>query len=454
MSGLLHDPVGGPLLIGIALVATIWLAIVFRVRPRIAVVVWVLALCFTPVWIGVAVGFHANAFVPLSCAVAIIASAVLVAGSGASWGVVDSCIATLLVISLIAVFLGNTGFAITWLVNMVTYWAFAYAFGRAVAHRVGADAVHATVAIVFTAVAVLAIVEFFTHWNPFVLMRASNSLYQTWGTLQPRGDQIRAEGAFGHSIALGASLAIAIPLTLGSRLPLWYRIPAAAVMAGAAVATLSRTGMLTSLLGIVLCAVFMTDLVPGRARVTLLAIVGAAAVVLVPAISTVFNDAGTEASGSADFRVSFVKLLSQMRIIGVSGATSQNAAGAMSFGGFPSLDDQLILMGVSSGLISLGVVLGLLIGAIVVLLRRRADPATIALVAQIPAFLTVALITQYAEFVLFVAGVAVTAQQLRQRAERHELVAVPGYHPGLAPLVTSAATPTLFSHPFSAKARP
>ena len=43
-------------------------------------------------------------------------------------------------------------------------------------------------------------------------------------------------------------------------------------------------------------------------------------------------------------------------------------------------------------------------------LRGKATAATIAVVAQIPAFATVALITQYAIFAWFVIGVAATSQ--------------------------------------------
>lgn len=438
MSGLAADPVGGPILVGIALTGFVLLTLVFRSNPRIALTVWLLALCFVPVWLGVAVGFHGNAFVPVSCALAIVGSLALLPGAGVQWNHADTAVACIVVIAIVAIFLGNRGFAITWLVSILTYWVPAYVFGRVITGRLGPAAVHAAVALVFTAVAILAIVEFFTHWNPFVLMRASNSLYSTWGGLQPRGNEVRAEGAFGHSIALGASLALAIPLTLGSRLPLWYRVPAAALMAGAAVASLSRTGMVTSLLGVALCLVFMTDLIPRRGRAALLTVILGAAVVLLPAISTVFDDAGAEASGSADFRVSFVKLLGQMRLVGVSASTSRDASGAMSFDGFSSLDDQLILMGVSSGLISLGIVIALLVTAIVVLLRRRAEPATIAMVAQIPAFVTVALVTQYAEFVLFTIGVAVTAQQLRRATEKAETAVSTGARPFRFDLPTPA----------------
>ena len=54
--------------------------------------------------------------------------------------------------------------------------------------------------------------------------------------------------------------------------------------------------------------------------------------------------------------------------------------------------------------------LAILVGSVVI---GRATPASVALVAQIPAFATVALITQYAAFVWFAAGLAVSAYAVR-----------------------------------------
>ena len=48
--------------------------------------------------------------------------------------------------------------------------------------------------------------------------------------------------------------------------------------------------------------------------------------------------------------------------------------------------------------------------AILLVLTGRGSAATIAVVAQIPAFATVALITQYSIFVWFIIGLAVTSQ--------------------------------------------
>ena len=57
-----------------------------------------------------------------------------------------------------------------------------------------------------------------------------------------------------------------------------------------------------------------------------------------------------------------------------------------------------------------------MLGALVLVLARQATAPTIAVVAQIPAFVTVALITQYAVMVWFMIGLALSAQAARAEA--------------------------------------
>jgi hypothetical protein len=64
----------------------------------------------------------------------------------------------------------------------------------------------------------------------------------------------------------------------------------------------------------------------------------------------------------------------------------------------------------------MAVVLGLVTGAIWWLISGRATAPVVAVVAQIPAFATVALITQYSTLTWFVAGLAVFSQSVHTRA--------------------------------------
>jgi hypothetical protein len=178
----------------------------------------------------------------------------------------------------------------------------------------------------------------------------------------------------------------------------------------ATVYTFSRIGMICALLGVALSVLFMRDAISRRARIILTSGVLIVSAVLFPLVSAVFDDAGAEASDSANYRGDLTSLFGTMNLVGVASSAQKNSAGSLYFGNFRSIDSQLILTGLTNGLIVLIAVLVALAFGVLLVLRGKASPATIALVAQIPAFATVALITQYSIFVWFVAGLAATTQ--------------------------------------------
>ena len=178
----------------------------------------------------------------------------------------------------------------------------------------------------------------------------------------------------------------------------------------ATVLTFSRIGMIGALLGLVLSIVFMRDAISRRSRIVLTTCVAIVSAVLFPLVSTVFDDAGSEASGSAAYRSDLLSLLGSMNLVGVADSAEKDSTGQVYFGNFRSIDSQLILSGLSSGLIALVIIVIALAVGIVLVFMRRATPPTIAIVAQIPAFATVALITQYSVFVWFAIGLAASTQ--------------------------------------------
>jgi hypothetical protein len=310
----------------------------------------------------------------------------------------------------------NAGIALGFAFSLFTYFIIGYVLGRVAPLRVDPTWIYGAIAVAFTVVSILAIIEFFAGWNPFVLIKSSNSLYAVWGTLQARGGVLRAEGAFGHSIALGSSLAIAIPLTLAARFPLLVRAVMVLLMLLATVFTFSRIGMIGALLGLVLSIVFMRDAISRRSRIVLTTTLVIVSAVIFPLVTTVFDDAGAEASGSAAYRGDLLSLLGSMNVVGVADSATKDSTGQVYFGNFRSIDSQLILTGLSSGLIALGLIVVALLVGIVLVVSRRATAPTIAVVAQIPAFATVALITQYSVFVWFAIGLAASTQlALRHR---------------------------------------
>jgi hypothetical protein len=301
--------------------------------------------------------------------------------------------------------------------DMFSSWASAFLLGRLIVHAIEPAWIYGACAVIFSIVAILAIIEYSTSINPFVdLLRFNNSLYEIWGTLQPRGGLLRAEGAFGHSIALGASLAMVIVLTLASSLPIWLRFAMAALMSVAIVLSFSRIGMVTAALGIVLFCIFDHGYLRQTYRVVLLVIAVLASAAALTFISDVFLSAGNEAQGSAEYRSQLLALTTDLAPLGLAPAFNISTTREVSVGSFGSIDNAVLLFGIQYGWLPAIVPLAGLLAAGLLVLRRRATPPTIALVAQIPAFFTVALITQYAAIVWLFAGLAVGTQAMARES--------------------------------------
>ena len=425
------------LLIAVAVAVAVLGFVVLRRYPRLAVASWIVSICFVPIWLGFGVGFNGNYYLPPATAAAFLVVAALlpVPRFRLSW--LDGLMTLVVVCAICSLFTGNAGIALGAAILVVTYFVAGYIVGRVAPLKVDPLWIHGAIAVCFTLVALLAIVEGLTHFNPFVLIKAPNSLYAAWGSIQSRGGVPRAEGAFGHSIALGASLAMAIPITLASPFRFWIRVGMSLTMLVATVFTFSRIGMVCALLGVVLSILFMRDAISRRARITLVTIVVIASAALFPLVISVFDDAGSEATDSANYRGDLTQLFGTMNPIGVASSAEKNSAGTLYFGNFRSIDSQLILTGLTNGVIVLVAVVVALVFGILLVLRGKATAATVALVAQIPAFATVALITQYSIFVWFVAGLAATTQ-LMPEAMKIGVIGIPKRAdeptPSLAPL--------------------
>ncbi|MBF4630517.1 hypothetical protein ITJ42_04775 [Clavibacter michiganensis subsp. phaseoli] len=402
------------LLAGVGLVGGVLLLLVLRRLPRVALALWLVALCAIPIWCGVSV---AGYYLPPATLTALLVIAAVVPVPSFRLSPLDLLVILMTAAGVAgAVLGGGAGVAVPTLIGFLTYSLGGYVLGRLIAHRIGIESLQAAIAVAFTAVAALAIVEFVLTWNPFVLLPGSGSLRATWSPLQIRGGIVRAEGAFGHSIALGCSLAIAIPLTLASRFPLSARLVMTTLLLVGTVLTFSRVGMLTAVLGLVLAIVFLRDAISLRVRAAVSVAVVAIVAAVAPFVQTVFDDAGTEATNSSDYRGDLYSLIPGMRILGTASSAHRGSDGRVFYGGFRSIDSQLVLTGLTFGLVVAAAVLVALAVGIWLVLRGRATAATIALVAQIPALASVALITQYATFLWFLAGLAATSQILRRPA--------------------------------------
>jgi len=189
------------------------------------------------------------------------------------------------------------------------------------------------------------------------------------------------------------------------------------LMSIATVFTFSRIGIISAFLGIALCALFLRESLKPRERAVLLGGGLAVALVMLPFVTTVFGEAGDEAANSADYRGDLIPLLFDANLVGFSDLVHHSPTGALSFGDFQSIDSQLVLTGLTNGLLALIAAGVAIVVAIILVLRGKAEPATIALVAQLPALATVALITQYSIVLWLVIGVAATSQLARRPLE-------------------------------------
>lgn len=408
-----------PLVLMLGLAATVGLGFLIIVRrsPRVGLIAFLLTLSFVPIWVEVN-------------AVLISLSLVSAVGAGTAvalvtrrypqrWSIADLLMSFVFISSLAPVLLGRISLNAALVVIFV--WGTAYLLGRTALLNVRASDLYSWTSLLFGAVAVLAVVEFVSGWHGLSEWGPRNANRAVWGTIQQRGGLARAEGAFGHSIALGAVLSMGAVLTVEARFRRGIRLTLIALFVVGAAVTLSRLGLICSALGLVICVVFPPSERARELRAGLVALLAVGAAVLLPLSLGVLSDAGSEATGSASYRGNLLSLLPYIDLLGTTAAAYTAADGTRYIGPFKSIDSQLLIFGLTYGWMTLACVVVLLSLAVVVVLRSKADAATISVVAQIPALATVALITQYAVFFWFTVGLAIAGQELRARERSQDL---------------------------------
>ena len=390
--------------LGVALLGFILL----RERPKYAAVIWLATVCFVPVWEGVTV----RIFLFPTIVAAVFVLLTLLPVRVRAINMADVAMAFFLLVSLAPLVVG--GASGPYLSVLLTQWLVAFSLGRVLPLKVDVRWIYGLVAVMFTGVAVLALIEYATQQNFFVGLRANNRLYSTWSPILSRGGVARVEGAFGHPIALGVCLAMALPMIFASRFRTWLRMAMAVVVALAIVPTFSRGAMVCGGLAIAISLLFVRQGLSAKARTLSLLTLGGAALAAVPLVVSTFAEAGAEASRSAGYRTDLLSLLPKMSILGFSTSAARNANGDLFFANYRSIDSAALLLGLTFGWLAL-VVAGVLVAAgVVKVLLGHADAATAAVVAAVPAVATVAFITQYGMFFWFLAGMAVCAQAQRR----------------------------------------
>lgn len=394
--------VGVLLFVGLAC-SGVLLLFVMRASPRLAFVVWCATLFFIPVWIGVSLG-------PFWSAITLMAGAAVVAfGRNLTLLPVDGVV-TLLVFMMLAQY-GLKLASLATVVTAMSEWILPYILGRLVLGRLEQPTFVDIVAVFVVVAAVLGLVEFGTHTNLFTRITGpgSVSLYETWGTLQERGGNLRVEGAFGHSIAFGATLAMGSAFILACRWKPWIKLIGLLLVTGAVAASLSRLALLTLALTVGLSLVLMPGL-GRRLRVGILVLGGLGGVALLPYVTGILLAAGEEASGSADYRLDLMSLLKVVRPLGSAEDFVGLTTGGSYLGVFArSIDNAALVAALRVGWVG-AILLLIVVGfaALRLLQRGGANPASIAVAAQIPSLFTVAFITQFAVAFWFLVGVAVS----------------------------------------------
>ncbi len=400
--------------------------LVMRARPKVAVVLWFLVVCFVPTWIEAKV----VVLVPPTTLAAVTILVALTPVLRGRLTVVDGAVGMLFVACLLPSVIGVGSAASLFAVLM--RWMVPFLLGRLIVGKVSSDWIYRCAGVLFSGVAVLAIAEFVTKVNPFVSLRTDNVDYRTWSPLQERGGLQRVEGAFGHSIALGASMALVLPLILASTFRARIKVAMVSVILVAEVLTFSRIGIVCSVLALVLFVGFSKRGLTVRERRLAIGALVVGAVAAGPLLLANFQRAGSEASLSAGYRAQLTDLLADINIIGLASNQHRTPTGDIYFGGFQSIDNALILIGLTYGYLALVLAVLLLAALGVTVLRRRGNPPMIALAAQIPAVATVALITQYEMFLWFVVGLA-----LAELGEAHRREGQPGLE-GREPTISEA----------------
>lgn len=389
---------------------------ILRAAPRLTVVIWLAVLFFVPIWVGVQVG-------PFwSAATLVTILAIATCSQSVELSPIDGVIAAFAVLILVQFALGSVPLSGAFV--PLSEWLLPYIWGRIVLTRVNLEFLVQAVALVATAAAALAVLEWATSTNYFVqIPPGDQGSFQIWSPLQVRGGSLRVEGAFGHSIALGATLSMCAAFVLAARWRIFVRLSLLSVVAAAVVLTLSRIGLVTFVLTLTLAILFL----PGISRASRIwtGIVGfIAAVVVIPYVSGVFLDAGNEAEGSANYRLDLLSLLQVLRPFGAVGDIAGLTVGGDYLGFFAhSIDNAFIHAALRLGWVpTLLLASALILVAVSIIRRRGANVATVAVAAQIVSLFAVAFITQYTTFFWFAVGLAVAIGTVRAQSREAESV--------------------------------
>ena len=391
--------VGGGAIMLLVVVGVGWLLAAVWGRPRVAFVVWLLSIAMVPEWVGV----NSLIAVPVYCLVAFAVLAASVAKSRARFTSFDAYFAAFLCLALLASLYSGTNKAL-W-AEMAIRWGLPFFAGRIIVGATGVRFAANAIAAVLGIVGALACVELLLVWHPFVTWDFSSNpqAFQAWHSIQVRGGRDRSEWAFGHSIALGGSLALGIPfVAISTYQRLVKFVLLAAIMAGI-LATDSRAALLSAVLSGVLCLSYF--LRGSFVRAFGLIFTSMAVLFTLSPYGALLQ---TWARGQSDEERVSARYRDQLYAQYFDGIAWFGRSNAVDSRSIPSIDSAILRTGLEFGWVIVVLALIPLVLSVIRLVAGRATIAEVAIVGQIPLFLTVALITQYQSVVFLAVSIAVS----------------------------------------------
>ena len=372
------------------------LLLVFSAQPRLAFVAWLLALSMLPAWATI----HIFVNVPIHCVIAMVAVAAVVFRIGPKFTKFDAYFALLSGTAVAAALFGGAGMGSA--VQIIFAWVIPFLAARVLVSAIGVPFAVDAIALILGLVAALAILEFIFDWHPFVDWNfGSQSIFQTWHTIQYRGGRPRSEWTFGHAIALGGSLALSIPFIVQSSYRASLRILLMLCVGAGIFATASRGPFIAAAVTAGICVVYTIQRRVVRTVAAMTILTG------VIFLSSYLYDLLITLSVSGDqsdrLSVAYRPKIYSLYTSAIEWFGNYSTVDI----GNKSIDSAYLVIGLQFGWIVLVLAtLPLGVSAVRVLIGS-ASSAEIALVGQIPLLAVVAMVNQYESLMFIIAGLAV-----------------------------------------------
>jgi hypothetical protein len=388
--------------VAIAAFLAVYIAIAMIRWPRFGIVFWLAVTCFVPSWLIVRLGVQ---WTPAGlCAVPAIL-AILVSRRGYGWRMGDLVVTGLILLCLVAFWQGNTPKALA--TQVIVRGLLAYLVARHLAPKAGVRWTRNAFVVILLICAVWSIAEYTLDWHAFINFDLG-SPEGYWAAIQFRGGHARSEAAFGHAIALGGALAMAVPFIFATTWSTFRKLACLTLISVGVLATVSRGPMTAVLLGVVLTIVlYRGKTIHRRQRQIIVVGTLVVSVILYTALVSKLAAAGTEASNSAAYRGTLYSyVLKDIHPISLGNNISYTDHQYL-YRNLGSIDSTFIYAALYYGWLPVALFIVSLLALVWRALKRRAGPAAIALLAQIPVLASVAPITQYGSLLWFLGGLIV-----------------------------------------------